>query len=65
MFSVVNQLSQSDLMTKGQLSSVRTSEIKNTILNICEQRNDSWSHAVMARLEYSQELPAPDTVYHK
>ena len=50
---------------KSQLSSVRTLEIKNTILNICAQRNDSWSHAVMARLEYSQDLPASDAVYHK
>ena len=50
---------------KGQVVSVRTLEIKSTLQDICMQRNDSLSHSVMARIEYSQDLRASDTVYHR
>ena len=44
---------------------VRTLEIKSTIQDICAQRNDSWTHAVMTRIENLQDLPASDNVYHR
>ena len=45
--------------------SVRTLEIMGTLQDICAQRNDSWSNAVMARIEYSQDLHASESVYHR
>ena len=50
---------------KRRVSCVRTLEIKSTRQDICAQRNDSWSLSVMARIEYSQDLPAFDIVYHR
>ena len=46
---------------------VRTLEIKSTIQDICAQRNDSWTHAVMTRIANLLDLPASDNihVYHR
>ena len=50
---------------KSQVVRVRTLEIKSTIQDICAQRNYSWTHAVMTRIENLHDLPASDNVYHR
>ena len=50
---------------KSQVVRVRTLEIKSTIQDICAQRNNSWTHAVMTRIENLHDLPASDNVYHR
>lgn len=40
-------------------------EFRGTILNICKERNDEWSHIVLGRLEFLQDLHAADAFYHQ
>lgn len=44
---------------------VRTIELKDTLLNLCQERNDAWAHSVMARILSVHDLHAADAVYHK
>ena len=45
--------------------SVRTIELKYTILTVCQERNDSWAHSVLARISSAHDLHAADVIYHK
>ncbi len=44
---------------------VRTFDFQNKIRDICRIRNDVWGNQVLARLEYAQDLPAADAMYHQ
>ena len=45
--------------------SVRTIELKDTVLTVCQERNDSWAHSVLARISSAHDLHAADAIYHK
>ena len=45
--------------------SVRTVELKNTILAVCRERKDAWANGVQARISSAHDLHAADAVYHK
>ena len=45
--------------------SVRTIELKDTVLTVCQERNDSWAHSVLARILSAHGLHAADAIYHK
>ena len=32
--------------------SVRTIELKDTVPTVCQERNDSWAHSVLAQISY-------------
>ena len=40
--------------------SVRTVELKDTVLTVCQERNDSWAHSVLARISSAHDLHAAD-----
>ncbi len=40
-------------------------EFRQTLLSVCDQRNDSWAFDVRSRLLQVFDLPAADAVYHK
>ena len=44
---------------------VRTIELKDTVLTVCQERNDSWAHSVLARISNAHDLHAADAIYHK
>ena len=44
---------------------VRTIELKNTILAVCQERNDAWANNVQARILSAHDLHAADAIYHK
>ncbi|CAG2255285.1 unnamed protein product [Mytilus edulis] len=44
---------------------VRTFEFQQKIDAICKDRKDSWAADVLAKLEYAQDLPAADAIYHQ
>ncbi|CAC5392560.1 unnamed protein product [Mytilus coruscus] len=44
---------------------VRTFEFQQKIEAICKDRKDSWAADVFAKLEYAQDLPAADAIYHQ
>ena len=43
----------------------RTIELKDTVLTVCQERNDSWAHSVLARISSAHDLHAADAIYHK
>jgi len=43
---------------------VRTTELKSTMQQICEDRNDDWAKVVLGRIESVNDLHAADAVYH-
>ena len=43
----------------------RTIELKDTVLTVCQERNDSWAHSVLARILSAHDLHAADAIYHK
>ena len=45
--------------------SVRTIDLKDTVLIVCQERNDSWAHSVLARISSAHDLHAADAIYHK
>ena len=45
--------------------SVRTIELKNSVLTVCQERNDSWAHSVLARISSVHDLHAADAIHHK
>ena len=45
--------------------SVRTIELKDTDLTVCQERNDSWAHSALARISSVHDLHAADAIYHK
>ena len=45
--------------------SVRTIELKDTVLTVCQERNNSWAHSVLTRISSAHDLHAADTIYHK
>ena len=47
------------------LISVRTIELKDTVLTVCQERNDSWTHSTLARILSAHGLHAADAIYHK
>ena len=49
----------SDILT------VRTIEMKDTILAVCRERGDSWADSVQARILHIHDLHAADAVYHQ
>ena len=44
---------------------VRTVELKDTILAVCEERMDVWTDAVKKRIMHVHDLHAADAVYHQ
>jgi hypothetical protein len=44
---------------------VRTFDFQNKVREISGKRNDVWANQVLARLEYSQDLPAAEAMYHQ
>ncbi len=44
---------------------VWTIELKDTVLTMCQERNDSWAHSVLARISSAHDLHAADAIYHK
>ena len=44
---------------------VRTIKLKDTVLTVCQERNDSWAHSVQARISSAHDLHAADAIYHK
>ena len=47
------------------ITDTRTLEIRNTILDACQNRQDSWSMQIWGRLEACIDLVAEEAVYHK
>ena len=43
---------------------VRTLEFQNTLLKVCETRNDDWGRTVKGRIASVSDLHAADAVYH-
>ena len=50
---------------KYDVLEVKTIGIKETILKICEERSDSWSDVVKARILDVHDLHAADAIYHQ
>ena len=50
---------------KHDVLEVKTIGIKQTILKTCEERADSWSDVVKARILHVHDLHAADAVYHQ
>ena len=50
---------------KYDVLEVKTIGIKETILKICEERADSWSDVVKARILHVHDLHAADAIYHQ
>lgn len=50
---------------KYDVLQVKTIGIKDSILRICQERADSWSDAVKARILHVHDLHAADAVYHQ
>lgn len=44
---------------------VRTLEFQNTVRDVCKARNDYWGNTVLYRLEFANDLPAADAIYHQ
>lgn len=44
---------------------MKTIGIKETILKVCQERADSWSDAVKARILHVHDLHAADAIYHQ
>ena len=44
---------------------MKTIGIKETILKICQERADSWSDVVKARILHVHDLHAADAIYHQ
>jgi len=44
---------------------VRTADFQRDVFEKCKERNDSWGHTVMYRIEYSGDLHASDVQYHQ
>ena len=45
--------------------SVKSIELKDTHLTMCQERNDAWATSVQARIVSAHDLHAADAVYHK
>ena len=50
---------------KHDVLQVKTIGIKETVLKICQERADSWSDTVKARILHVHDLHAADAVYHQ
>ena len=50
---------------KQYVSSVRTIEFKDSVLETCTKRNDTWASSVQAMILAIHDLPAADAIYHK
>ena len=50
---------------KYDVLQVKTIGIKETVLKICQERADSWSDIVKARILHVHDLHAADAVYHQ
>ena len=50
---------------QDEASAVETIELRDNILEICNQRKDEWGTAVQARLQMCIDLPAAEAVYHR
>ena len=48
-----------------KLRQIRTLNFKKNVMDVCDRRKDSWSELVRGRIEYVQDLPAADAVYHE
>ena len=46
-------------------SAVETLELKSTVLQVCEERNDSWATEVKGRLNTCSDLVAEEAIYHR
>ena len=64
-FFVVSQLWLETREKGFDIISVRTIELKNTILTVCQEINDSWEHSVLARISSALDLHAAYAIYHK
>ena len=47
------------------VKSVRTIELKDRDLTVCQERNNSWAHSILARISSAHDLHAADAIYHK
>ena len=52
------------LRDRKTLVQVRTLTLKQSVLKICEDRNDKWAFDVKCRLNCCVELVASDAMYH-
>lgn len=43
---------------------VKTGDFKNTVLDLCKTRQDSWAYDVKSRIEYAMDLCAAKAIYH-
>lgn len=50
---------------KHDILEVKTIEIKETVLKICQEQADSWSDVVKARILHVHDLHAADAIYHQ
>ena len=50
---------------KHDVLQVKTIGIKQTVLKLCQERADSWSDTVKARILHVHDLHAADAVYHQ
>ena len=62
--SVVVQLSLERRECQDVLQ-VKTIELKDTVLATCNERGDSWSDTVKARILHVHDLHVADAVYHQ
>ena len=44
--------------------SVKTIELKDILLTVCQERNDAWATSVQARILSAHDMHAADAVYH-
>ena len=49
---------------RDRKTQVRTLTLKQSVLKICEDRNDKWAFDVKCRLNCCVELVASDAMYH-
>ena len=52
-------------MKQNPVFPVRTMDFQNSIVDICNQRKDSWGDEVYARIQQVNDLHAADAVYHQ
>ena len=48
----------------GKIHYAQTMQLRDSILEVCSQRQDSWAVDVRAKLQLISDLPAADAVYH-
>ena len=66
MFFLCGQLAKAGSKRKSSdILTVKTIEMKDTILAVCQERGHSWADSVQARILHIHDLHAADAVYHQ